>query len=320
MEVKIVAIEVLFTYDYGKARMDLVKALGYNVTLLDERTITNSENIKNTEVLVCYNPFNTLSISLMKSLKLIQLSSVGIDQLPFEDVKQAGIIITNNKGGYSIPMGEWIVMNVLQLFKNSNSLYKHQLNKKWKMDTSLLELYGKTVGFIGTGTIAIEAAKRLQGFGVKILGLNTTGSHVQGFERCFKMDELDFLLLQCDVVVITIPSTKETYHLMDENRFNNFKAGAILINVARGNILDEKALIKALTSKKLRGAALDVFEEEPLNKDNELWKLDNVIITPHNCWVSEMRNERRWNVIYENLKRYANGEQLINLVNLDKGY
>lgn len=314
------AIEVIFTYDYGKDRMDLIKAFGYNTKVVDEKTITNSENIKNSEVLVCYNPFNTLNISLMKSLKWIQLSSIGIDQLPLKDISQARIIITNNKGGYSIPMGEWVVMNILQLFKNSFNLFKNQMNKKWKMDTSLLELYGKTVGFIGTGTIAVEAARRLQGFEVKILGLNTTGKDVQNFQKCFKLEELDTMLPECDAVVITIPSTKETYHMIDEDRFNKFKDGAILVNVARGNILDEKALTKALTSKKLRGAALDVFEEEPLNEDNELWKLDNVIITPHNCWISEMRNERRWDVIYENLKRYSNGEPLINLVNLEKGY
>lgn len=314
------SIEVLFTYDYGKDKMDLVKALGFNVKVIDERNITYSESLRNIEVLVCYNPFNAINIKLMKSLKWIQLSSIGIDQLPFEAVKQTGIMITNNKGGYSIAMSEWVVMNILQLLKNSPYLYKNQKNKIWKMDTSILELYGKTVGFIGTGTIATEAAKRLQGFGVDILGLNTTGKDVNYFNQCFRLSDIDTMLSKCDVVILTIPSTKETYHLINEERLNNFKDKAILINVARGNILDENSLIKALTSKKLKGAALDVFDEEPLDNNSELWNLDNVIITPHNSWISEMRNERRWSVIYENLKRYAKGEALINLVNLEKGY
>lgn len=188
------------------------------------------------------------------------------------------------------------------------------------MDTSVLELYGKTIGFIGTGTIAIECAKRLQGFGVEILGVNTTGRAVENFQKCFKLEDIDTLISKCDIVVVTIPSTKETYHLINEDRFNKFKDGAILINVARGNILDEKALTNALIKGKLKGAALDVFDEEPLNEANELWKIDNVIITPHNSWISEMRNERRWNVIYENLKRYVSGQKLINLVNLERGY
>lgn len=314
------AIEVLFTYNYGENKMNLVKELGFDVTLIDESSLTYSEQIKNTEVLVCYNPFCTLDISLMKSLRFIQLSSTGVDQLPFEAVKRAGIIVSNNKGGYSIPMGEWVVMNILELLKNSYSLYKQQMNKKWKIDTTLLELYGKTVGFIGTGTIAVESARRLQGFGVSILGFNTNGRDVQHFDKCFRLEELDSVLSQCDAVVITIPNTEETYHLIDEEKLSKFKNGAVLVNVARGSIIDENSLIKALTLGKLRGAALDVFEEEPLKKDSKLWELDNVIITPHNSWISEVRNERRWNVIYENLQKYINGQKLINVVNIEKRY
>jgi phosphoglycerate dehydrogenase-like enzyme len=98
------------------------------------------------------------------------------------------------------------------------------------------------------------------------------------------------------------------------------RQGTVLVNVARGNIIDEEILIKNLKNRKLRGAALDVFEEEPLSENSPLWNLDNIIITPHNSWISEMRNIRRWNVIYENLKRYISGEELINKVNLEKGY
>lgn len=312
--------KALFTYSYGNNNMDKVRELGYEVTVIDEKTAVFSEALKDTEVLVCYNPFDTLDISLLKKLKYIQLSSIGIDQLPMNYVKEASVIVSNNRGGYSVPMGEWVVMKMLELLKGSFGLYRNQMNRIWKMDTSILELFGKTVGFIGTGSIAIESAKRLQGFGVKVLGLNTNGRPIEYFHRCFRINEIDNMLAQCDIIVITIPSTKETYHLLDESKFNIMKTGTFIINVARGNIIDEKALIHNLKSRKLAGAALDVFEEEPLKKDSELWELQNVSITPHNSWISEMRNIRRWNVIYENLKRYINGEELINVINLDKGY
>lgn len=314
------AIKALFTYNYGGARMKDIESFGYNIKVIPEQGLVYSKELDEIEVLVCYDPFKTLDIKKMKNLKWIQLSSIGIDQLPVEYVKNTSIMITNNRGGYSIPMGEWIVLKVLELFKNSKGLYENQANKRWKIDTSIMELYDKTIGFIGTGTIAIEAAKRFQGFEVNILGINTDGRDAEYFDRCYAMSKLDEMLRLCDVVVVTIPYTKATHHLINEVRFKEMKKGAFLINVARGSIMDEKALIENLRSEKLAGAALDVYEEEPLKEDSPLWELDNIILTSHSSWVSEMRNERRFKTIYENMKRYVEGESLVNVVDLKKGY
>ena len=125
---------------------------------------------------------------------------------------------------------------------------------------------------------------------------------------------------QADIIVLSIPYTKETHHLIDENSISFIKKGAFLINIARGSIIKEPALIEALGKGEIRGAALDVFEEEPLPEDSPLWNMNNVIITPHNSWVSEMRNERRYDIIHENMKRFISGEKLINIVNIEKGY
>ena len=314
------AIKALFTYNYGREKIKDIEAFGYDINVVPEHNLVYSEALAEVEALICYNPFKTLDIEKMKKLKWIQLSSIGIDQLPVEYVKNTSIIITNNKGGYSIPMGEWIVLKALELFKNSKRLYENQANKKWKIDTSIMELYGKTIGFIGTGTIAIEAAKRFQGFGVNILGVNTDGRDVEYFDRCYAMSKLDEMLRLCDVVVVTIPYTKDTHHLINDDRFKAMKAKAFLINVARGSIVDEISLVENLRNGKLAGAALDVYEEEPLNEDNELWNLNNVILTSHNSWVSERRNERRFKTICENMKRYVQGEELVNVVDLKKGY
>lgn len=313
-------MKVLFTYDYGPEQMQAIADLGYDLVYINENEITNSEELSDVEVLVCYNPFERLDISKLPNLKWIQLSSIGIDQLPRAKVSEQKLVVTNNRSGYSIPMGEWIVMNMLELLKNSKKFYEKQQMKKWQMDTSLLELYKKTVCFVGTGSIAVEAAKRLQGFGVKIIGINTTGRKVEFFDECFEMSQLDTVLAQADVVVLSIPSTGETYHLMNAKRLHALKAGACLINISRGNVIDECALIEALEQGGLRGAALDVFEEEPLSPNSPLWELDNVIVTPHSSWISEMRNERRYNIIYENLKRYINGEKLQNIVDIERGY
>ena len=314
------AIKALFTYNYGGEKMKDIEAFGYEINVVPEQDLIYSEVLADVEALICYNPFKTLDIEKMKKLKWIQLSSIGIDQLPVEYVNNTSIIITNNKGGYSIPMGEWIVLKTLELFKNSKRLYENQANKKWKIDTSIMELYGRTIGFIGTGTIAIEAAKRFQGFEVNLLGVNTDGRDVEYFNRCYAMSKLDEMLRLCDVVVVTIPYTKDTHHLINEARFKEMKAKAFLINVARGSIVDEVSLIENLRNGKLAGAALDVYEEEPLREHSPLWDLNNVILTSHNSWVSEMRNERRFELIYNNMKKYVQGERLVNVVDLKKGY
>lgn len=313
-------MKVLFTYNYGEEKMRAVSELGYELICVKENDISYTNEISDIDALVCYDPFTDLDISKLKQLKWIQLSSIGIDQIPKDKIKAQRITVTNNKSGYSIPMGEWIVMSILQLLKNSKGLYYKQSEKKWKMDSTLLELFNKTVCFIGTGSIAAEAAKRLQGFGVKITGVNTTGKKAEYFDSCYPIKELEHVLSQADVVVVSIPDTKETYHLINEVNISSIKKGACLINISRGSNIEESALVEALKRGDLRGAALDVFEEEPLPEESPLWGMENVIITPHNSWISEMRNERRYNIIYENLKRFIAGESLMNIVNVDRGY
>lgn len=308
------------TFDFGTENMNKIRGLGYEVILRSEKELYFSEEIADIDVLVCYNPFKTLDISKLSSLKLIQLSSVGIDQVPIEILRENNITLTNNKGGYSIPIGEWIVLKLLEMIKNSKSFYQKQLEKRWKVDTSLLELYGKTIGFIGTGSIATEAAKRLKGFEVNILGVNTSGTNTEYFDKCYSIDNLKDMIRNCDAIVVTIPYTEKTHHLINHEMFQEMKDGVYLVNIARGSIIDESSMIENLNNGKLKGAALDVFEKEPIDADSPLWEMQNVIVTPHNSWMSEVGNVRRFNIIYENLKRYKSGEKLLNVVDFNKGY
>lgn len=313
-------MKTLITYNYGQEKMERIGNLGYEIIHIHESEITNCEEIKDIEVLVCYNPFDNLDISKLENLKLIILSSIGIDQVPIDYIRKKEIFLTNNKGGYSIPISEWVILKILEILKNSRKFYMKQSEKKWQIDTSILELYGKTIGFIGTGTIAMETAKRLRGFETNILGLNTEGRDVKYFNKCYSIEEIGEILSMSDIVILSIPHTKKTHHLINETTMNMFKKGSCLINISRGSIIDERALTKKLIEGRFRAVALDVFEHEPLPAHSPLWDFENVIITPHNCWVSEMRNERRFAYIYENMKKYINGENLINLVNLNKGY
>ena len=313
-------MKALITFKYTDEEFKTLEDLGYDIIFEDERDLKFSKEMEDVELLVCFDPFKKLDIDMLPNLKWIQLLSAGINQVPADKILKRNIILTNNRGGYSIPIAEWIVLKTLEMYKNSREFYKKQEEKLWKMDTSLLEIYGKTVGFIGTGSIAQEAAKRFEAFGVDIVGINFSGKKADYFHQCYSTDKLKDVIAQWDVVVIAAPYTEDTHHLVDEEVFKNMKDGAYLINIARGSIIDEKALIENLKSGKIKKAALDVFEVEPLPEDSPLWEMDNVIISPHNSWASEMYAKRRYEIAYENMKRYIKGEKLVNIVDLEKGY
>ena len=171
---------------------------------------------------------------------------------------------------------------------------------------------------MGTGTIAVEAAKRLNGFGVEIWGYNTNGREVEYFDRCFGKNQINEIFKNCDVVVSTMPCTENTIGMIDKDKFELMKQGSSFINVGRGKIVNEEDLIKYLD--KFEGVALDVFEQEPLPKESPLWDADNVIVTPHNCWVSDKNDIRVEKLMYSNLKKYKEGKQVDNIVNIERGY
>lgn len=313
-------MKTLITFKYTNEEFKNLEDLGYDIIFEDEKDFSFTNDMKDAEVLVCFDPFKKLDINELPNLKWIQLLSAGINQVPIEKILNQNIILTNNRGGYSIPIAEWIVLKTLEMYKNSKKFYEKQNNKKWKMDTSLLELYGKTVGFIGTGSIAQEAAKRFEGFGVNIIGINYSGRNPDHFQKCYSIDKIEKVIDQLDLIIIAAPYTEKTHHLINEDLFRKMKDGAYLINIARGSIIDENALIHNLKTGKIKKAALDVFEVEPLPEDSPLWNMDNVIISPHNSWASEMNSRRRYEIAYKNMKRYINKEELINIIDLERGY
>lgn len=311
-------MKILITVKLSDDQFKKIQDLGYDVVYISENKVTNSLETNDADILVCYNPFKTLDIEKMKNLKYIMITSVGFDQIPKEKVLAKNIKVTNNKGGYSIPMAEWIVMCILEIYKKSKMFYKQQQEKIWHMDNSICELYGQRIGFLGTGGIAVEAAKRLQGFGVEIWGYNTSGRSVEYFDKCFGKNDMDYVFKNCDVVVSTMPCTNETQGMINKDKFSLMKDGSTFINVGRGKLVKEDDLLMYID--KFRGVALDVFENEPLQRDSLLWNAENVIVTPHNCWVSNKNQARTEALIYSNLKKYKEGKEVANIVNIERGY
>lgn len=314
-------IKALFTFSYGNENFKKLEDIGYEITYVPESEITDAVYHTPYEVLVCFNPFSKISVQKMTSLKWIQLVSKGLNHVPVSDINKCNIQVTNNSDTTSIPIAELIISYLFQIFKQSNNFHCKQAAKLWTPNKDILEIYGKTIGFLGTGNIAKQAAKRLKAFGTIIYGVNTSGHEVDSsFDKIYSLQHLDDFYSSCDVIVSTLPSTPQTYHLLNENAFSKMNPNISLINISRGNIICEQDLIARLKEGFFRGVALDVFETEPLPSSSPLWNFENVIITPHNALYSDLYDARVFEMIYENMILYKNHKTLNHIADFVKGY
>lgn len=253
------------------------------------------------EGVVCNGLFLTHPIEKFTNLKYIQLTSAGFDRVPMDYVKNNHIEIHNARGVYSIPMAEFAIAGVFQLYKQSRFFCENQKAHKWEKHRGLTELSGKTVCIAGCGSVGTECAKRFEAFGCKVVGIDIAVREIEHFSRVYHLNDVKEVLSNADIAVITLPLTEETYHMFNKDMLDAMKPGAVLVNIARGALVDTDALIAALNSK-LGGAVLDVFEEEPLDAKSPLWNMENVVVTPHNSFVGEGNSKRLSRVILDNLR------------------
>lgn len=256
------------------------------------------------EGVICNGLFLYHPIEKFANLKYIQLTSAGYDRLDMNYVKEHNISIYNARGVYSIPMAEFAVGGVLDIYKQSEFFAENQKLHKWDKHRGLLELYGKTVCIVGSGNVGTECARRFKAFDTTIYAVDLCEPQSDVYDRYFQLEYIAEVISQADIIVLTLPLTEQTKYMFDKKMFSNFKSNAILVNIARGAIVNQDDLIDALQSKKLYGAVLDVFDTEPLEQDNPLWDMPNVIITPHNSFVGEGNIQRLTNTILYNLEMY----------------
>ena len=285
----------------GKYREEIEK-MGHTVKLggkEDEPLATNGDWV---EGLICSGSFfATHDIRDFPNLRYVQVESAGLDKVPLDYVREHGIELHNARGVYSIPMAEYAVAGVLALYKHLDAFREKQKEHKWEKDRGLLELFGKTVLIVGCGSIGTECAKRFSAFGCRVVGVDANPYETPYYERMSGLSELDEVLPMADVLVLSLPLMKETFHLMNAERLSLLKPSAVLVSMARGPIVDEEALVKALPN--IGGAVIDVFEQEPLSAESPLWDMENVMITPHNSFVGERNRARLDKVIMGNLKK-----------------
>jgi len=282
--------------------LDRLCRLGLEITYhKDERQPV--DHPEQYEAAICNGLFLYTPIEEFTNLKYIQLTSAGIDRVPLDYIREHGIIIHNARGVYSAPMAEFAVCGVLQLYKQSRFFAENQCAHKWEKHRGLLELCGKTVCIVGCGSVGTECAKRFSAFGCHVTGVDIVSHKDAAYAEIRPMDMLDVCLSEADIVVLTLPLTDDTRHRIDRRALSGMKQGAILVNIARGAIVDTDALIAALGTH-LGGAVLDVFEEEPLDATSPLWDMENVLLTPHNSFVGDGNRERLVEVVLLNINNW----------------
>lgn len=263
----------------------------------------------------------TQHLLALPALRWVQTISAGIPPLVLDALRQRPeVVLTNATGVFDVPIAETVLTYILMIVKRMPEFMAQQQAHRWHK-LPLRELRGLTVGIIGIGGIGTEVAKRCTALGMRVIATRRHPEHGAPYvEALFPPARLHELLAQSDFVVVAVPLTPETAHLINAERLRAMKPDAWLINIARGAVVDEAALIEALREQRIGGAALDVTEEEPLPADSPLWDFPNVILTPHNSWSTPYLEERQKDLFLDNLARYLNGEPLRNVVDKTLGY
>ena len=335
--------QVLCTMRFSEDLLDQLRAVSPRLNVV-QQTCHDADEVAaalaahpDSEVLYTFHlPDNALALA--PSLRWIQLHSAGVDHLLDHPIMESEVTITTVSGIHATPIAEYVFASILA-HRWRVALWTHcQRERKWPPGRWQLfarpELRDSTLGIVGYGSIGREVGRLGQAFGMRVLALRRTDERAKaGYaeqdtgdpagsipDRFYPPGALHQMLSECDYVVIAVPSTSETAHLIGEPELQAMKPTAYLVNIARGAIVDEAALVHALREGWIAGAGLDVFEQEPLPADSPLWDLESVLISPHVAGFTPHYDQRAAALFVGNLGRYLSGEPLLNRVNKTQGY
>jgi phosphoglycerate dehydrogenase-like enzyme len=259
-------------------------------------------------------------VRLAPRLKWIQSSSSGVgDWIRRLKLVDTSIVVTNTAGMHARPLAEYAVFAMLYFARRWPRMAAEQRTHHWQR-CAIDTLEGKTVGIIGLGHVGRMVAELARPFGMRVIGARRGTGAVPGVDRVYPATEMTQVLRQSDYVVLCAPSTPETVGMLGAEQLALLGPQAVLINISRGTIVDEPALIEALRGGRLAGVALDVVSREPLSADSPLWDMPNVLVTPHSMSTASTENEWLTDLFCDNLRRYLNGEPLRNQVDKVRGY
>jgi phosphoglycerate dehydrogenase-like enzyme len=337
------SINVLVAMDFSDAIMDRLKAISPRLKFT-RKVVKSASDIPeevwaNTDIL--YTGSLLPEVENVPRLQWVQVHSAGVDNLlPNPLFTDTSVLLTTTSGIHATTMAEFAFSMILALARKIPTMLRYQQKSEWPADRHNLylprELRGSTLGILGYGAIGREIARVAQVFGMHILATKrnvmtpaTTNHYAEGgtgdpdaalVERLYPPEATKSMVSLCDFVVVLIPLTATTRQFVNADILSGMKKSAYLINLARGAVIDEEALIKALSTNQIAGAALDVFVQEPLPSSSPLWKLDNVIVSPHLAGNSSRYHENAAEVFAQNLERWLSKKELLNRVDTRQGY
>lgn len=272
---------------------------------------------------ILFGNLSVEQVSQMKNLKWMQTNSAGVDAYCKEGVLCQGAVLTNATGAYGTPISEYMVGCVFAFYKNLLKYKVRQPQGLWSNVGHVKYIENTKVLVLGLGDIGSNFALRMKQLGAYTIGLKRTIANKPDYiDELYTNEELKNVVKKADIIALSLPRTPQTYHIINQEILNLMKEDALIINVGRGEAIDTEALVNTLKSGKLLGAALDVFEQEPLDASHPLWQMDNVLITPHVSGgnYDKETGELVFNLMFNNFKRYFMGQPLENIVDITTGY
>ncbi len=276
-----------------------------------------ARSIERAEIILGSITFPVEHLDRARQLRWIQVTAAGVDRFLNRVRLPENVLLTRADVGFGDQIAEYVLGHLLALTQRVRDVHHLQRTRTWH-PMSVEFLQGRTMGIAGTGSIGRTVAARARALGMRTIGLATTARDLPEFERVFAAKEKTAFLSRLDILVLCLPLTGETRGFLGASELATMKPSSVIVNVARGGLVDETALIDALRSRRIRAAILDVFEQEPLLSDHPLWEMDNVTVTSHHAGLNVP--DSIIDFFLENLRRFRAGEPLRGSVDVRRGY
>lgn len=310
----------------AKLREQIAHRLGSaisNIDLaLDPEKFT--EQLPEAEVIAAYR-LSPEEFARCRRLRWLHVGGAGVERSLSPELVRSEVIVTNARGIHGDRMAEFVLGAILFLANRFDFAVRGQLEKTWRRQEIVKNRFavtGKTVGIMGMGAVGTAIANWCAAIGLRVIGLRRHQNLPKpaSVAEVFSSEQIEKFLSRCDFVVLALPLTAETRRLLNAERLSAMKPTAYIINIGRGELVDEDALLAALRERRIAGAVLDVFQTEPLPENHPFWEMDNVLVTPHIAGNFEEYVERVGEQFAENLAHYCSGKPLLNVVDKQRGY
>lgn len=313
-------LNILVINNLAERHMKAIKSVAPNCNVITCDFEKAAEYIRDIDILVTWGTMDIRPLFLAApKLVWVHSLSAGVESLVFPEMKSSNTLLTNSKGIHGIPVSEHVFAMMLAFTRGLHLFIHQQAKHQWKR-LNVDEIHGKTMGIVGLGSIGREIAKKAKGMGMNVVASKQTMTTELFVDELYPPEKLHELLSLSDFVVTALPLLEETKDLFTINEFAVMKPSAYFINIARGSIIKQDDLVAALEQGLIKGACLDVFEEEPLSATSPLWDMSNVIITPHVAGLSPNYLDRAVKLFADNLSRFLQKKEMLNSIDKLKGY